>query len=114
MADDGRSEDHTQGGQPGHSPSHSPSQSQSQSQNENHSQIKPPPFTLSPIQAACLDFCIELLNQRIRVDEYECAFIYALAVIGRGKTGWRTPESYPPILSKVIKVARFMVVNKAL
>lgn len=37
-----------------------------------------------------------------------------MAVLGQGEAGWRDPESYPPILSRVIKVARFMVVQKAL
>ncbi|KAH3516571.1 hypothetical protein KXV64_007585 [Aspergillus fumigatus] len=37
-----------------------------------------------------------------------------MAVLGQGETGWRDPESYPPILSRVIKIARFMVVQKAL
>ncbi|OGE47046.1 hypothetical protein PENARI_c072G04807 [Penicillium arizonense] len=35
-------------------------------------------------------------------------------LLGRGEAGWRTAESYPPILSKLIKIARFMVVYKAL
>jgi hypothetical protein len=35
-------------------------------------------------------------------------------VLGRGESGWRTAESYPPILLKLIKIARFMVVHKAL
>jgi hypothetical protein len=48
------------------------------------------------------------------VEDYESALIYAMAVLGRGEAGWRTAESYPPILSKVIKIARFMVVHKAL
>uniref|UniRef100_A0A093V1S1 PAB-dependent poly(A)-specific ribonuclease subunit PAN3 n=1 Tax=Talaromyces marneffei PM1 TaxID=1077442 RepID=A0A093V1S1_TALMA len=38
-----------------------------------------------------------------------------MAVLGvRDRGGWRTPEDYPPILSKVIKLARFMVVRKAM
>ncbi|KAE8358737.1 hypothetical protein BDV27DRAFT_163313 [Aspergillus caelatus] len=37
-----------------------------------------------------------------------------MAVLGRGEFGWRDPESYPPILSRVIKVARFMIVQQAL
>lgn len=37
-----------------------------------------------------------------------------MAVLGQGEAGWRDPESYPLILSCVIKVARFMVVQKAL
>ena len=72
------------------------------------------PFQLAPIDSACLNFCIELLNHRIKVEDYESALICATAVLGRGEAGWRTAESYPPILSKVIKIARFMVVHKAL
>ena len=71
-------------------------------------------FKLTPIASACLDFCIELLNHRTKVEDYESALICAMAVLGRGEAGWRTAESYPPILSKVIKIARFMVVHKAL
>ncbi|KAE8550147.1 hypothetical protein EYB25_008678 [Talaromyces marneffei] len=72
-----------------------------------------PPLT--PLQRACLDFCIELLNQRVVHREYDCALVGAMAVLGvRDRGGWRTPEDYPPILSKVIKLARFMVVRKAM
>ena len=70
---------------------------------------------LTPIQRACLDFCIELLNQRVVHREYDCALVCAMAILGvRDQGGWRTPEDYPPILSKVIKLARFMVVRKAM
>ncbi|KAE8555303.1 hypothetical protein EYB25_003851 [Talaromyces marneffei] len=72
-----------------------------------------PPLT--PLQRSCLDFCIELLNQRVVHREYDCALVGAMAVLGvRDRGGWRTPEDYPPILSKVIKLARFMVVRKAM
>jgi hypothetical protein len=37
-----------------------------------------------------------------------------MAVLGQGETSWQDPESYPPILSQVIKIAWFMVVQKAL
>ena len=40
--------------------------------------------------------------------------ICAMAVLEHGEFGWRDPESYPPILSRIIKVARFMVVQQAL
>ena len=69
---------------------------------------------MTNLEKACLEFCIELLNQRHRSHEYESALVCAMAVLGQGETGWRDPESYPPILSRVIKVARFMVVQKAL
>lgn len=68
---------------------------------------------MSAIQKACLDFCVELLNMEIEFTEYESALVCALAVLGVSETGWRGPDSYPPILSAVIKCARFMVVQKA-
>ncbi|GIC93753.1 uncharacterized protein Aud_010241 [Aspergillus udagawae] len=71
-------------------------------------------WAMTDIKKACLEFCIELLNQRHRSHEYESALVCAMAVLGQGEAGWRDPESYPLILSRVIKVARFMVVQKAL
>lgn len=72
------------------------------------------PFHFQPIEKACLNFCLELLNQRVGADEYECALVCALAVLGRSRTGWHTPDSFSPILSKIIKLARFMVLGQAL
>jgi hypothetical protein len=37
-----------------------------------------------------------------------------LAVLGVKEDGWKGAEQYPPVLSAVIKVARFMVVQQAL
>jgi hypothetical protein len=71
-------------------------------------------WAMTNIKKACLEFCIELLNQRHRSHEYKSALVCAMAVLGQGETSWRDPESYPPILSQVIKIARFMVVQKAL
>ena len=71
-------------------------------------------YQMTPIQEACMDFCIELLNQSVNVDEYECALVCALAVLGQGRDHWLDAESYPPILSKMIKIGRFMVLHKAL
>ncbi|KAJ5563151.1 hypothetical protein N7461_001912 [Penicillium sp. DV-2018c] len=71
-------------------------------------------WKLSPIDTACLDFCMELLNQRSRAADYESALVCAVAVLGRGETGWRDANSYSPILSRIIKVARFMLVHKAM
>ncbi|QKX59655.1 uncharacterized protein TRUGW13939_06792 [Talaromyces rugulosus] len=79
---------------------------------EEASNITMPP--LSPIEQACLDFCIELLNQRITQQEYDSALVCAIAVLGVHKNSFRTPKNYPPILSRVIKVARFIVVKKAI
>jgi hypothetical protein len=57
-----------------------------------------------------LEFCIKLLNQKTKVYKYESLLVYAMAVLGRGEQGWRDPDSYPLIISRVLKVARFLVV----
>jgi superfamily II DNA helicase RecQ len=72
------------------------------------------PEKLSSIQKACLEFCIALLNQSITRKEYDNPLVCALAVLGVKEDGWKGAEQYPPILSAVIKVARFMVVQQAL
>jgi superfamily II DNA helicase RecQ len=77
-------------------------------------QPEPVAPTLSRIQKACLVFCIALLNQSITRREYDNPLVCALAVLGVKEDGWKGPEQYPPILSAVIKVARFMVVQQAL
>ncbi|KAG9379897.1 ATP-dependent DNA helicase Q1 [Pyrenophora tritici-repentis] len=59
------------------------------------------------------EFCIALLNHRITCREYDSPLVCALAVLGVRRTDGR-PEQYPPILSAVIKIARFMVVQKGL
>jgi hypothetical protein len=74
---------------------------------------QPPP--LNEIQKACLAFCVELLNQRIHNREYDMALVCASAVLGVHPTqgGFRDPESYPPIMSAIIKIAHFIVVQQA-
>lgn len=72
------------------------------------------PEKMSRIQKACLEFCIALLNQSITRKEYDSPLVCALAVLGVKEDGWKGAEQYPPILSAVIKVARFMVVQHAL
>ncbi|KAL4996641.1 hypothetical protein BDV10DRAFT_186882, partial [Aspergillus recurvatus] len=47
-------------------------------------------------------------------NEYESPLVCAMAVLGRGERAWHDYASYPPIISRVLKVARFMVVQKAL
>lgn len=63
---------------------------------------------------ACLQFCTELLHQRITRKEYDSALVCALAVLGVKSDGWMGPNQYPPILSAMIKISRFMVVQEAL
>ncbi|KAK5020508.1 hypothetical protein LTR60_000449 [Cryomyces antarcticus] len=69
---------------------------------------------LSVVQRACLQFCIALLDQRITQREYDSALVCALTVLGVKEGGWKGPDQYPPILSAMIKIARFVVVQQAL
>ncbi|CAG8359639.1 unnamed protein product, partial [Penicillium salamii] len=75
---------------------------------------EPEPFEIRPIEHALLNFCIDLLRQEIRNDEYGCAMICATAVIGRRQFGWATPENFPPRISSLMKITRFLVLHKAL
>ena len=63
------------------------------------------------LKKACLEFCIRLLDQKAQQNEYECALVYASAVLGAKSDGWKGVSEYPPILSALIKVARFMIVQ---
>ncbi|KAK0352147.1 hypothetical protein LTR59_017192 [Friedmanniomyces endolithicus] len=66
------------------------------------------------VHRACLTLCIELMNQTIHNQEYDMAMLCATAVLGvHAQQGFRDPESYPPILSSIIKVARFMIIQQA-
>ncbi|KAK5689156.1 hypothetical protein LTS12_028916, partial [Elasticomyces elasticus] len=50
----------------------------------------------------------------IHNQEYDMAMVCATAFLGmHAQHGFRDPESYPPILSSIIKVARFMIVQQA-
>lgn len=75
---------------------------------------EPEPFKIRPIKHALLNFCIDLLRQKIRNDEYRCTMICATAVIGCGQFGWATPENFPPQISSLIKITRFLILHKAL
>jgi hypothetical protein len=82
--------------------------------NENAETTPKRPEKLTRLQKACLEFCIALLDHRITRREYDSPLVCALAVLGVKEDGWKGPEQYPPILSAVIKVARFMLVQQGL
>ncbi|KAL5373157.1 hypothetical protein DPSP01_012910 [Paraphaeosphaeria sporulosa] len=69
---------------------------------------------LLSIKKAYLAFYIALLNQSITSKEYDSPLVCALAVLGVREDGWKGADQYPPILSAVIKVARFMIMQQAL
>jgi hypothetical protein len=68
---------------------------------------------LTVVQRACLRFCMMLLDQRNIDYDHDSAIICSLAVLGVQEVGWKGVDKYPPILSKLIKIARFMVVQQA-
>jgi len=75
------------GGVPSQSPSPEPEPSEAPSEGK----LRP----LSRIEVACLDVCIELLNQSVRVHDYECALVCALSVLGVRGPGWKDEDDYP-------------------
>jgi hypothetical protein len=62
------------------------------------------------VETIYLEFYIKLLNQKIQVYEYKSALVYSMAMLGQGIKIWLDPDSYPLIISRVLKMARFMVV----
>jgi len=58
--------------------------------NPNNHQDKLKPLTR--IQKACLDFCIELLNQTVTQREYDSTLVCALAMLGVNEDGWKGPD----------------------
>ena len=68
---------------------------------------------MTPIRQACLDFCIELLNQEMEFSEWDCALNCAMAVLGVKGSGWQPEAVYTSWISSIMKCARYMVVQKA-
>ncbi|KAL8819264.1 MAG: hypothetical protein Q9223_002272, partial [Gallowayella weberi] len=68
---------------------------------------------LRGLKAACLRFCLALLARRCRGHEYELPMLCAMAVLAVKAQGWRSANEYPPIMSQVIKMARFMIIQMA-
>jgi hypothetical protein len=82
---------------------------------ENGSRRDMVPGGMKTVQLAALEFCIELLNQTMQQRETEMALVCALAVLGVRPTGkgFRDEQTFPSVLSSIIKVAHFMVVLRA-
>ena len=70
-----------------------------------------PPSSLTRLERACLDFSISLLDQKALQDEYELPLIGALAVLELTEKGFKGVDSYPSLLSSVIKISRFLVLR---
>jgi len=71
-------------------------------------------YKLSRIQKACLNFGLALLNDHIMRKKYDSSLVCALAMLGVKGNGWMDASNYPPILSAMIKISRFMVIQQGL
>jgi len=82
--------------------------------NDHLEQDKP---QLNELSHTCLDFCFTLLQEQYSKSEYSNVLVCGLAVLGvwisGSQWGWMGPDNYPPILSKMIKIAHFMVIEQA-
>ena len=69
------------------------------------------------LSQAYLDFYQTLLQEQYSKNEYDSILVYRLAVLGVRKLGGQQYQAqlydYPPILSRIIKIARFIVIEKA-
>lgn len=69
---------------------------------------------LTPLEQSVLNFCISLLDQQTKFHEYESALVCASAVIAVTPRGWQEASNYTPLLSKVIKIARYFVIQASI
>ena len=72
-----------------------------------------PSDQLPELELACLRSSLALLERRARAQEYEMPMTCAMAVLAVKLQGWRTAHEYPPIMSHIIKMARFMIIQAA-
>jgi hypothetical protein len=71
---------------------------------------------LDDLDKSCLHLCISLLDHILRGDHFESVVLSFLAVLGiNGKPGgiFTSPMSYSPDLSKFMKIAQMLVVQRA-
>lgn len=61
-----------------------------------------------------MDFCIDLLHQKIRYNKYRYTIVYITAVIDYSKFGWAIPQSFPFQISSLIKIIQFLILYKLL
>jgi hypothetical protein len=64
----------------------------------------------------CLELCISLLDHILRRDHFESVVLSFLAVLGINKkpgSVFRSPLNYSPDVSKFIKIAQMLVIQRA-
>lgn len=73
--------------------------------------------TEAALDRACLLLCISLLDQNIRGSHFESPVLSFLAVLGiddKKDCGFHGPLPYSPQLSKFIKIAHILVIERAI
>jgi hypothetical protein len=71
---------------------------------------------VSELDRSCLLLCISLLDHTLRGDHFESVVLSFLAVLGIDEKPdgvFRSPMSYSPDLSKFIKIAQMLVIQRA-
>ena len=66
---------------------------------------------LRELKAACLRFCLTLLKRQCRDKDYELLMLCAMAILTVKVQEWRNVHEYPFIMSQIIKMARFMIIQ---
>ena len=65
------------------------------------------------LQVLYLRFYLALLARRCRGNEYKLSIICAMAMLDVKPQGWRNVYKYLPIISYIIKIARFIIIQIA-
>ena len=60
-------------------------------------------------KAACLNLCIALLKRKCKFEIYSLPLICAMAMPGLQPEGYKPPETSPPIMLCILRVARCLV-----
>ena len=60
---------------------------------------------------SCLYFCLNLFQQRARMNEYENSLICALIILDFTKKEFKRSKQYTFLLSFVIKISRYLIVR---
>jgi hypothetical protein len=71
---------------------------------------------LNDLDKSCLHLCISLLDHILRGDHFESvvlSFLTILGINGKPRGIFRSPISYSPDLSKFIKIAQMLIVQRA-
>ena len=83
--------------------------------NDSDDMAVPAVVQLTGLPRTCLRFCMALLCSKAQQDEYEHMMVCGLAVLGVDeRVGWHGYDTYLPILSAIIKISRFMMIQHAI